>query len=93
MYLYHDRSFFQASLYSRLYGDDNILENVIFVMLGCVEIVAEVRARAMFQGKLAEPLVFFCCGGVAVGAWSRLWDRRRRPVVAAVGRRRFALRC
>ena len=42
----------------------------------------------------ARSLVAVVCGsggGVAVGAWSRLWDRRRRPVVAAVGRRRFAL--
>ena len=70
MYLYHDRSFFQAFLQSRLYGDDNILEDAIFVMLGCVEIVAEVRARAIIQDKLVEPLVFFCCSKAL--AWGPL---------------------
>ena len=42
----------------------------------------------------ARSLVAVICGsggGVAVGAWSRLRDRRRRPADAAVGRRRFAL--
>ena len=39
-------------------------------MLGCVEIVAEVCARAIIQDKPAEPHVFFCCSKAL--AWGAL---------------------
>ena len=52
MYLYHDRPFYLEFLQSRMYGDDNILEDAIFVMLSCVEIVGEIRARAIIHDKV-----------------------------------------
>ena len=70
MLLYHDRTFFVDFLQTRLWGDKNILEDAVYVMLGCVEIVAEIRARAIIHDKLVEPLVFFCCSKAL--AWGPL---------------------
>ena len=54
MYLYHDRPFYLEFLQSRMYGDDNILEDAIFVMLSSVEIVGEIRARAIIHDKVSS---------------------------------------
>ena len=70
MLLYHDRPFFVDFLQTRMWGDKNILEDAVYVMLNCVEIVAEIRARAIIHDKLVEPLVFFCCSKAL--AWGPL---------------------
>ena len=77
-----------------------LLALIMSLVLLCV--VFFTRSPLPTPARSASALVFssarslvavVCCsgGGVAVGAWSRLWNRRRRPVVAAVGRRRVAL--
>ena len=68
MYLYHDRVLFLEFLEERRYGDDNILENAIYTMLSSVEIIGEIRARAMIHDKIIAPLRFFSgCKGLAWG--------------------------
>ena len=66
--LYHDRVLFLEFLEERRYGDDNILENAIYTMLSSVEIIGEIRARAMIHDKIIAPLRFFSgCKGLAWG--------------------------
>ena len=68
MYLYHDRNLHLEFLQSRMYGDDNILEDAVFIMLSCVEVVGEIRARAIVHDKIVAPLRFFAgCKGLAWG--------------------------
>ena len=60
-------------------------------VLLCPSPLASASALVFSSARSLVAVVCGSGGGIAVGAWSRLWDRRRRLVVAAVGRRRFAL--
>ena len=70
MLLDYDRPFFVDFLQTKMWGDKNILEGAVYVMLNCAEIVAEICARAIIHDKLVEPLVFFCCSKAL--AWGAL---------------------
>ena len=60
MYLYWDRPLFFEFLHSRRFNSVGIiLEDAIFAMLSCVEMVGEVRARAIIQVKIGDALRFF----------------------------------
>ena len=71
MYLYWDRPLFLEFLHSRRFDSvGNILEDAIFTMLSCVEMVGEIRARAIIQDKIVDALRFF--SGSKKLAWGPL---------------------
>ena len=58
--LWMNRRYFMHFLAKRISsGGDNKLETCLFVLLGCLEIIAAIRCRAIVHIKVTEPLRFF----------------------------------
>ena len=71
MYLYWDRPLLLEFLHSRRFDQvGNILEDAIYTMLSCVEMIGEIRARAIIQDKIVDALRFF--SGSKTLAWGPL---------------------
>ena len=58
-FLYKNRPIVMEFLKTVPLTDGNILKDYIYVMLGCLENVAAIRARAIINDKFTEPMLFF----------------------------------
>ena len=66
---YINRQHYVEFLQQLQWGDSNVLEDCIYYMLTCVEVLALLRALAIFYIKIVMPLRFICAAKGFVG-WS-----------------------